>query len=52
MSRASGTSTVKVLPLPNVLCAQMRPPIISTSFRLIASPSPVPPNLRVVDASA
>ena len=31
---------------------QMRPPINSTRFFEIASPSPVPPYLRVVDASA
>ena len=30
----------------------MLPPIISTSCLHIASPSPVPPYLRVVDASA
>ena len=41
-----------VEPLPSVALAQMRPPIASTSGLLIARPSPVPPNLRVVLASA
>ena len=42
----------KVLPTPAWLSTQIRPPIISTSRLLIASPRPVPPNLRVVEASA
>ena len=41
----------KVDPRPGVLSNQIRPPSISHSRRLIASPSPVPPYSRVVDAS-
>src|ERR1035438_4679502 len=37
---------------PSRLVTPMLPPIISTSCLEMASPSPVPPNLRVVDASA
>ena len=40
------------LPCPGSLVSQMRPPISSTSWALIVSPRPVPPNLRLVDASA
>ena len=52
---ASGAAIVKwnVDPSPGPsLSAHMRPPISSASRLLIASPSPVPPYLRVVDESA
>ena len=39
---------VKVLPRPGSLSTVMSPPIIRQSRRLSASPSPVPPYLRVV----
>ena len=42
----------KVEPRPALDSAQIRPPIISTRFLEIARPSPVPPYLRVVEASA
>ena len=42
----------KVLPLPTVLSTQIRPPIICTSCEEMARPRPVPPYLRVVEASA
>ncbi len=42
----------KVLPRPGSLIAPMLPPISSTSSFEMASPSPVPPKLRVVDTSA
>ena len=41
-----------VLPSPGTLRAPMSPPIAVTSWREIARPSPVPPWVRVVDASA
>ena len=41
-----------VLPWPSSLSTPMVPPISSTSRFEMASPSPVPPNLRVVDPSA
>ena len=41
-----------VLPFPGVLSAQIRPPISSTSFLLMARPRPFPPYLRDVEASA
>jgi len=41
-----------VLPAPKRLCAPASPPINCASRRLIASPSPVPPYLRVVELSA
>jgi hypothetical protein len=47
-----GRRTVKVEPSPGVLVTVMSPPINRHSLRLIASPSPVPPNCRIVDASA
>ncbi len=43
---------VKVDPLPGALSTVTSPPIIWQKRRVIASPSPVPPYLRVVDASA
>ena len=58
--RAAGNSPIgattvkkKVEPRPGPsLCAHIRPPMSSASRRLIASPRPVPPYLRVVDESA
>ena len=43
---------MKVEPSPGSLSTVMSPPIIWQKRRLIASPSPVPPYLRVVEASA
>ena len=48
----AGSVTVKVEPLPGSLATRMSPPIKRQHLRLMASPSPVPPNLRVVEASA
>ena len=42
----------KVLPAPVPLVTPICPPINSTSFLEMANPKPVPPNLRVVEASA
>ena len=41
-----------VEPWPGRISTPISPPIISASVLHIASPSPVPPNLRVVDFSA
>ena len=49
---SAGRRTVKVEPCPGALATVMSPPIIRQRRRLIASPSPVPPYLRVVEASA
>ena len=46
------TVNMKALPLPASLSTRIVPPIISTSCLEMASPSPVPPNSRVVDVSA
>ena len=43
---------MNVLPLPTALCSFSSPPSRPASSRLIASPSPVPPYLRDVPASA
>ena len=43
---------VKVLPRPGSVLTVMSPPRSRASRRLIVRPSPVPPNLRVVEASA
>ena len=43
---------MKVEPRPGSLVTVMSPPIIWQKRRLIASPRPVPPYLRVVEASA
>ncbi len=51
LSTPKGTVKWKILPLPSSLSAQIRPPMSSTSLLLIESPRPVPPYLRVVDAS-
>ena len=50
--RSFGRLTVKVLPLPSSLSRAISPPIISTSSRLIESPSPVPPYCRAAVPSA
>ena len=42
----------KVLPSPGTDEAVSSPPMRSTSWREIVSPSPVPPNRRVVDVSS
>jgi hypothetical protein len=42
----------KVLPSPGVLLRAGTPPISSARRRVMARPRPVPPNLRVVEASA
>ena len=49
---SNGTAKENALPSPSLLATQMRPPINSTSCFEIVSPSPEPPNLRVVDKSA
>ncbi len=49
---SSATVKWKVLPTPDWLSSQICPPIRWTSVEEIARPSPVPPNLRVVDPSA
>ena len=49
---SAGRRMVKVEPWPGSLATVMSPPIIWQKRRLIASPSPVPPYLRVVEASA
>ena len=49
---AKGRVAQKVLPLPKELSTPISPPITSVSLREIASPSPVPPYRRVVEASA
>ena len=51
-TRSSRTVNRKVLPCPGSLSTPISPPISSTSRRQIASPSPVPPNFRVVELSA
>ena len=54
-SRTSGFDGIRKLnvdPCPSVLSTAISPPIISQNRRLIARPSPVPPYLRVVEASA
>ena len=47
-----GRRTVNVEPRPSSLVRWMSPPIICAKRRLIASPRPVPPYLRVVEGSA
>src|SRR5262249_22058738 len=49
--RRSGTEKKKVEPFPGLLSTQIRPPCISTNFRVMLSPSPVPPNSLVMVAS-
>ncbi len=48
----SGSLTVNTLPLPKVLRTLISPRINSTSWREIVVPKPVPPNFRLVEASA
>ena len=48
----AGMRMVKVEPSPGVLSTETSPPIIWQIFRVIARPRPVPPYLRVVEASA
>ena len=50
--RVAGSMTVNVLPWPGALSTAMSPPSIVPNARLMDRPSPVPPNFRVVDASA
>ena len=47
-----GRRIVNVEPSPGSLSTVMSPPIIRQKRRLIASPRPVPPYLRVVEESA
>ena len=47
----TGKYSVNVLPLPASLSTSMRPPLASTSFRLTASPSPMPLGLVVKSGS-
>ena len=49
---SAGRRIVKVEPCPGSLATVMSPPIMRQKRRLIASPRPVPPYLRVVEASA
>ena len=48
----AGRRIVKVEPRPSSLRTVMSPPIIWQKRRLMARPRPVPPYLRVVEASA
>ena len=48
----SGSVNQKVAPWPSSLCTPISPPMLSMSCLQIESPRPVPPNLRVVEASA
>ncbi|MNV54969.1 hypothetical protein D3C71_1471850 [compost metagenome] len=50
--RPSRAVNQKVLPWPGVLSTPTSPPISPASFLEMASPSPVPPYLRVVEVSA
>ena len=43
---------MKVLPTSGVLCTAISPPSTRAYSRLMVSPSPVPPYLRVIDVSA
>ena len=52
LARARESSNQNVEPSPGALTRPSLPPISSTSWRQMASPSPVPPNLRVVEESA
>src|SRR4029079_16133945 len=47
----SGISIMNAEPLPSPLSTQMRPPCISTNFRLIDRPRPVPPYSLAMVAS-
>src|SRR5712691_5013647 len=48
----NGRYSVNVLPRPGVLTSVISPPRSVASSRLMARPSPVPPYLRLVPASA
>jgi hypothetical protein len=50
--KLSGRYKVKVLPRPGVLCTVSSPPSRRVISRLIESPRPVPPYLRLVVPSA
>ena len=50
-SKTPASLTVKVVPRPRVLCTETPPPSSLLSSRTMASPSPVPPTLRVVEPS-
>ena len=49
---APGRRAVKVEPLPGSLVTVTSPSIMRASHRVIASPRPVPPKRRAVEASA
>ena len=49
---ANGTVNQNVLPVPASLSTPIVPPIKPTRRRAMASPSPVPPNRRLVEPSA
>ena len=51
-STTAGKRTVNTEPLPGSLDTSMSPPIIRQKWRVMTSPSPLPPYFRVVDASA
>ena len=51
-ARGNVTSNQKIAPPPGRSATPIRPFINSTSFLLMLSPSPVPPNRRAIDASA
>src|SRR5688500_5184102 len=48
----AGRNSVNVLPLPSVLSTRISPPSRRAISRLMESPSPVPPYLRLVVPSA
>ena len=50
--KRAGIRMVKVEPLPGSLSTEISPPIMRHMWRLMASPRPLPPYLRVVEASA
>ena len=50
--KSAGKSMVKALPRPASLVTLISPPIIWQNLRVIVRPRPVPPNCRVVEASA
>jgi hypothetical protein len=50
--RSRGRRAIKVEPRPYWLSTEISPPISVQSWRTIDRPSPVPPNLRAVPASA
>ena len=51
-AKPSVAVNVKVVPMPRVLSRARSPPIILASRRLMANPSPVPPNFLEVELSA